>query len=359
MRSEVRRLGIVIAVGARERKARYLTGSGLPEFGAGSSQAVGDEPIDRREPAVADRVPLKEGLVLRIRKLHEGAVGQQPCGSAMRLGAQKGLDPGTEEQDRGVDPGEKLFLGHPAARRSAESSQPPVGASTRSAVWAENQAYCRRQRSGSFDTRLRSGVRARSERQRLAPGRKQMPRPVTRARPVMHRISTGGRPPARIPSIGADRIAASNRPGYRRRQSSATAPPIEWPIRRRGRRAVVSFSVNEASSLASRSKCLGRGRLGKRLGRSEPPCPRQSRHHTECPRAARSPIVSKYFSMHSPKPPTITHSARGSCAGRCPQRSRVPSFVGRLPQTKPVGSRNRAAKAGTLTLPPLLFFAPC
>ncbi len=51
--------------------------------------------------------------------------------------------------------------------------------------------------------------------------------------------------------------------------------------------------------------------------------------------------------MHSAKPPTSTHSARGSFAGRCPQRSRAPSSVGRLPQTKPDGSRNRAGNAGT------------
>src|SRR6516225_11300422 len=136
------------------------------------------------------------------------------------------------------------------------------------------------------------------------------------------------------------------------------APPIDWPINRRGRSPLVSSSVNEASSATSRSKRRGRGRLGQRLGRSEPPCPRQSRHHTERPRAARSAIVSKYFSMHSEKPPTSTHSPRGSFASRCPQRSSAPSPDGKLPQTNPAGSRNRAGKEGTLIAPIPLFLPP-
>ena len=109
-------------------------------------------------------------------------------------------------------PPRNSFLAIRATRRSALSSQPQVGASTRSAVWAENQAYCRRHRCGSFETRLRSGVGVRSGFHRLAPGTKQMPSPAARARPAMHLTSAGGSPPVRIASIGADRIAASNRP---------------------------------------------------------------------------------------------------------------------------------------------------
>src|SRR6516162_1878013 len=135
------------------------------------------------------------------------------------------------------------------------------------------------------------------------------------------------------------------------------APPIDWAISRRGWRDAGRVRVNSARSLASRSKRRGRGRLGQRLGRSEPPCPRQSRHHTERPRAARSAIVSKYFSMHSEKPPTSTHSPRGSFASRCPQRSSAPSPDGKLPQTNPAGSRNRAGKEGTLIAADPLVFA--
>jgi hypothetical protein len=57
-------------------------------------------------------------------------------------------------------------------------------------------------------------------------------------------------------------------------------------------------------------------------------------------------MVSKYFSMHSAKPPTITQSARGRAAGKWPQRNRAPSAVARLPQVKPGGSRKRVGKDG-------------
>src|SRR6516165_12378684 len=124
------------------------------------------------------------------------------------------------------------------------------------------------------------------------------------------------------------------------------APPIDWAINSRGQRGAGRVCANSASSLASRSKCRGRGRVGHRRGRSEPPCPRQSRHHTDSPRAARSAIVSKYFSMHSEKPLTITHSARGFVAAKWPQRSFAPSGAAKLPQTRPGGSRNRAGSRG-------------
>src|SRR5215469_9701798 len=57
------------------------------------TEAFGDKPVDCREPALADRVPLEEGLVLRFRELDEDTVRQQPGRAAMRLRAQKGLDP--------------------------------------------------------------------------------------------------------------------------------------------------------------------------------------------------------------------------------------------------------------------------
>ncbi len=62
--------------------------------------------------------------MLGIRELDKRAVGQQLCGPMMGLGAQKGLNPGAGEQDRGVDPGEKLLLGRPGEK--AESGVEPA-----------------------------------------------------------------------------------------------------------------------------------------------------------------------------------------------------------------------------------------
>src|SRR5258708_16509512 len=73
------------------------------------------------------------------------------------------------------------------------------------------------------------------------------------------------------------------------------APPIEWATNRRGSGPVSFAAAKAARSAASRSKFRARGRVGRRRGRIEPPWPRQSRHHTSTPRAARSRTVSNCF----------------------------------------------------------------
>jgi hypothetical protein len=41
----------------------------------GADDALDDEPVDRFEPAIADRVALEKRFVFRGRKLDQGAVG--------------------------------------------------------------------------------------------------------------------------------------------------------------------------------------------------------------------------------------------------------------------------------------------
>ena len=70
-----------------------------------------------------------------------------------------------------------------------------------------------RQRSASVETGLRSGDGMRSGRHLPAPGIKQTPSPAARAGRVMTRSRVGGSFPVRSPTIGEDRIAASNKRG--------------------------------------------------------------------------------------------------------------------------------------------------
>src|SRR5688572_5056761 len=55
--------------------------------------------------------------------------------------------------------------------------------------------------------------------------------------------------------------------------------------------------------------------------------------------------------MNSPKPPTMTHSARAPATGRWPQRNTAPSLAVKLPQTKPGGGRKRSGSTGCRVAP--------
>src|SRR5258707_386270 len=69
-----------------------------------------DKPVDRVEPTLADRVTLEKRLVLGVREFGQGAIRQNPRGSAMRGGFDEPFDPCAGKQNRGGDPGEKPRL---------------------------------------------------------------------------------------------------------------------------------------------------------------------------------------------------------------------------------------------------------
>jgi len=83
------------------------------------------KPIDRGQPAVADRISFEKGFVLRIRKFDKCAIGQQAGRSAVRLGLDKGLDPRAGEQDRRVNRGKKLGSADPGDQTKS-LVEPPV-----------------------------------------------------------------------------------------------------------------------------------------------------------------------------------------------------------------------------------------
>jgi hypothetical protein len=178
-----------------------------------SGDTFGNEMVDRCKPAVADRVPLEEGLVLGLRKLDESTVRQQPCGAAMRFGAQKGLDPGAGEQDRGVNPTEKFLLSHP--RSEAECGVEPAPGRL---VVAQRGTCQKPAVLQPAAVRIGRGAAALRRRDALRPplaGSRDKAKAQTAdaGRTGDAARTVGGRPAVRIASIGAARIAASNRPG--------------------------------------------------------------------------------------------------------------------------------------------------
>jgi hypothetical protein len=154
-------------------------------------------------------------------------------------------------------------------RGSPQPAKPPLRAKRPRAAAQPGVCRCREAISSSAGPTSRSGsAKALRQRPRRTEGRarKRTPSPSSRGGRGM------GRP---VRPAGASSSRRSKWSGWRRASSTATAPPIEAPIRPR-RRPEEGSRRSSASSSASRCSRTLRGVYSRSLGRGQKPNPCRS-----------------------------------------------------------------------------------